>query len=185
MQMQKLYAWIVLVGVIVAALVFHWHIDATFIALVALIIFIGVLIQIGVPGMVAGMLDAKREEIAKELAEAKALKEQAAALLAEYQAKKAAAEAEAQDIVKSAKAQADALAAEAKVALAESLKRSEQSATDKIARAEAQALAEVRAAAADAAVEAAERLLKTQLNPAAQEKLVERGVADMARAFRA
>jgi F0F1-type ATP synthase membrane subunit b/b' len=42
----------------------------------------------------------------------------------------------------------------------------------------------VRAAAAEAAVQAAEKLLREQLNPATQATLVERGVADLARAFR-
>jgi F-type H+-transporting ATPase subunit b len=179
----KLYAPIALIALIIASQIWHFEIDATFIAFCALIIFFGVLIQLGVPGMVAGMLDTKSADIAKELADAKALKEQAAALLAEYEGKKAAAEAQASEIIAQAKVQAEALAAETKVAMSELLARHEKSAGEKIARAEAQALAEVRAAAVDAAVDAAEKVLKRDLNAAGQSTLVERGVSDLARNF--
>ncbi|HVY03442.1 MAG TPA: ATP F0F1 synthase subunit B, partial [Caulobacterales bacterium] len=61
------------------------------------------------------------------------------------------------------------------------LARHERAAADKIARAEAQALADVRAAAAEAAVQAAEKLLRERLTPAAQAALVDRGVAEIER----
>jgi F-type H+-transporting ATPase subunit b len=159
------------------------EIDATFIALVALCLFVGVLIYLKVPAMVAGMLDTRSQEIAKELAEAQRLKDQAAALLAEYEGKRQAAEAQATEIVAQAKVQAAQLAAESKAQLAEALVRHERAAEEKIARAEAQAIADVRAAAVDAAVAAAEQALKAGLGGPGQAQLVDRGVAELSKSF--
>ena len=175
---------IALIILVALKFILDWEIDATFIAMAAFILFFGALVEMKVPEMVLSSLDTRSQEIARELAEAQRLKDQAAALLAEYEAKRKAAEAEAQEIVAQAKVQAEAVAADTKAQLADALARHERAAADKIARAEAQALSEVRAAAAEAAVQAAEKLLREQLNPAAQATLVERGVADLARAFR-
>ncbi len=158
-------------------------VDATFIAFVALILFAALLVWLKVPAQIGVMLDQRSAAIAKELADAKKLREEAAALLAEYQAKKAAAERQAQDIVIQARAQAAAMAAETRMQMAEALKRREKEAEDKIARAEASALAEVRAAAADAAMAAAEQILRKELTAAKQADLVTKGAAELAKKF--
>jgi F-type H+-transporting ATPase subunit b len=157
--------------------------DATFFALVALILFLAALWYLKIPAQIGAMLDQRSAEIGKELAEAKRLREQAAALLVEYQAKKAAAERQAQDIVTQARTQAAAVAAETKAQMAEALKRREKEAEDKIARAEASAVSEVRAAAADAAVKAAEEILRKELTGAKQAELVTKGAAELAIKF--
>jgi F-type H+-transporting ATPase subunit b len=160
-----------------------WEVDATFIAMAAFILFFWALIYLKIPAMIAAMLDKRSAEIANELTEARKLREQAAALLAEYQAKKAEAERHAQELIVSARAQAATVAAELRAEAAETLKRREQQAEEKIARAEAQAIADVRAAAADAAVEAAEKMLRAQLTPAKQAELVNKGAAELAKNF--
>jgi F-type H+-transporting ATPase subunit b len=157
--------------------------DATFFAFVALVLFFGVLWYLKIPAQIGSMLDQRSAAIGKELAEAKKLREQAAALLVEYQAKKAAAERQAQDIVSQARTQAAAVAAETRTQLAEALKRREQDAVDKIARAEASALAEVRAAAAEAAMAAAEQILRKELTAAKQAELITKGAAELAKKF--
>jgi F-type H+-transporting ATPase subunit b len=159
------------------------EIDATFIALIALLLFFGALVYFKTPAMVAGMLDTRSQEIAKELSEAQRLKDQAAALLAEYEGKRQAAEAQAAEIVAQAKIQATQLAAESKAQLAEAVVRHERAAEEKIARAEAHAVAEVRAAAVDAAVAAAEQALKAGLGAPGQAQLVDRAVAELAKSF--
>src|SRR5262245_59891097 len=92
--------------------IFGYEIDATFVALLAFVLFFIVLIWLKVPGMLINALDARSQAIAKELHEARRLREDAERLLAEYQAKQAAAEVEAEAIVAHAKEQAAALAAE-------------------------------------------------------------------------
>ena len=79
------------------------EIDATFIALVAFTIFFAVMIYLKVPGMVLSALDQRSAAIAKELHDARRLREEAEKLLADYKAKHAAAETEAKAIVDAAK----------------------------------------------------------------------------------
>jgi F-type H+-transporting ATPase subunit b len=157
--------------------------DATFFALAALVVFVALLWRLNVPKMVTGALDARAQEIAKELTEARRLREEAAALLADYETKKAAALAEAEALVASAKEQAQRVAEETRAQIEESMRRREQQAADRIAMAEAQAAADVRAAAADAAIEAAERILRRELDTGAQARLVADGVKELERRF--
>ena len=63
------------------------EIDAEFWAIVALLIFIGVLIYIRVPGMITGILDRQIKKIEDELAEAARLRSEAEALLKSYAGK--------------------------------------------------------------------------------------------------
>ncbi|MES1199538.1 MAG: ATP F0F1 synthase subunit B [Pseudomonadota bacterium] len=159
------------------------EVDATFVALIAFLLFFGVLIYFKVPGMILKALDARSEAIGKELHEARTLREQAEVLLADYKAKHARADAEAKAIVDQAKEQAAALADEIRTQMSAALARRQRQAEDRIAQAEAKAEADVRAAAADAALAAAERMLREQLDGKAQSELVSQGVADLARKF--
>jgi F-type H+-transporting ATPase subunit b len=82
-------------------------------AAIALLIFLGIMIYIKVPAMVSKSLDERAGRIQKELDEAKRLREEAQALLAEYQKKRKEAEQEAEAIVEAAKHEASVLAEEA------------------------------------------------------------------------
>lgn len=162
---------------------FGLEITATEIAFLGLVLFFALLIYLKVPAMVLGMLDGRSQEIAKELHDARRLREEAEALLADYQAKQAAAEAEAQAIVASAKEQAAAVAEETRQSMMAAMARRERQAEDRIKSAEQKAAAEVRAAAADAAIAAAERMVRAGMNDASQSALVREGVAEMGRKF--
>ena len=133
--------------------------DNTFWALVGLLIFLGIVIYMKVPGMMAAGLDARADKIRADLDEAKRLREEAAALLAEYQGKRKAAEADAENIVKAAQRDAEALAADAKVKTEEFVKRRTAMAEQKIAQAENDAVNAVRASAIDVAIAAAAKIL--------------------------
>jgi len=124
-------------------------------------LFLGVLLKVRAPGMLAGAIDKRIDRIKGELAEAQKLRAEAEALLASFEQKRAEAEAEAAAIVASARAEAELIAAEARKRLDEFVARGEKQIKDKIAIAEAQAVAEVRSAAADSAVKVAEHLLKS------------------------
>ena len=69
--------------------------DATFWALIALIIFLAVMVYLKAPGIVTAALDKRADTIRKELDEARRLREEAQALLADYQRKGREAETEA------------------------------------------------------------------------------------------
>src|SRR5690606_26351746 len=90
---------------------------------VAFVIFLGVLAYVGVPKWIAKALDDRAARIKAELDDARKLKEDAAALLAEYQRKRAAAEAEAESIIAGAKDDAARMAAEAKAKIEEFVAR--------------------------------------------------------------
>ncbi|MBV9046279.1 MAG: ATP F0F1 synthase subunit B [Alphaproteobacteria bacterium] len=142
----------------------HLLAEPEFWVAVGFLAVIGLLLYVGVPKMVGTMLDARAAGIKAELDEAKRLREEAAALLADYQRRQSAAEAEAQAIVTDAKAEAERFAAESRAALKLQIERRAQVAQDKIAQAEAAAMAEIRHLAADAATAAAERLIAARLD---------------------
>src|ERR1700688_4554116 len=114
-----------------------------------------------------------------ELDEALRLKEEAQALLAQYQRKQREAEQEAAAIIAGAVAEAERMMAEAKTKMEEFIARRGKMAESKIAQAEAQALADVRAAAADASVAAAESILKQSTVGATAESLIAKGISDV------
>jgi F-type H+-transporting ATPase subunit b len=157
--------------------------DATFFAFVALAIFLAGLLYLRVPSMLAKALDDRANEIAKELAEARRLKEEALRLRADYDAKRAAAEAEAKTIIAHARDQAALIAVEARAQATDAIARRRRQAEDRIAQAEAQAATQVRAAVADAAIAAAERMLRAELTPDAQARLIDTGVEELKQKF--
>ena len=145
--------------------------DATFWATVALFIFLGIVIYLGVPGMIGKALDARAERIRNDLDEARRLREEAQQLLAEYQRKRKEAEQEAGDIVAAARREAEALVAEAKQKTEDYVARRTALAEQKIAQAERDAVTEVRGSAVDIAVEAASRLLADKVDARADAAL--------------
>ena len=78
---------------------------------VGFVLVIVLLVWKGVPGMVGKMLDQRAAVISAELEEAKRLRAEAAALLADYQKRAAGAEAEARSIIDAATAEAAAVPA--------------------------------------------------------------------------
>lgn len=152
--------------------------NPTFWVGVSFLLFIALLIYYKVPGLIAQALDQRAEAIKAELEEARRLREDAQALLAEYKRKAKEAEAEAQAIVEAAKSEAAALAEQSAKALKESLERRTKLAEDKIARAEAQAIAEVRSSAAALAVSAAEKILASKAS-STNDALIEQSIRDV------
>lgn len=132
-------------------------------AFISLIIFLGVMVYFGVPKMITKMLDDKIATISEDLDEAKRLREEAQALLAEYERKRKAAESEAADIITAAQEEAVRIADEAKEALDDLITRRTKAVEEKIIQAEAQAVGEVRARSADVAVAAAQEILAGQM----------------------
>jgi F-type H+-transporting ATPase subunit b len=141
--------------------------------------FLALLTYLGMHRKVFDSLDARGTRIKSELDEAKKLREEAQALLAEFERKGREAEKEAEAIIASAKTEAERLAVEAKTRMEEFVGRRTKMAETKIAQAEAQALADVKSAAADAAVAAAERILSVSAKGKTAEDLVARGIDDV------
>ncbi len=144
---------------------------------VAFVLFVALAIYLKVPGMVAKMLDERADKIGRELAEAKKLREEAQALLAEYQKKRVEAEKDAANIVAQAKVEAEFYSVETRKKLAETIERRTKQAAQKIAQAEAAAVKEVRTVATDAAIAAATKLVGAAVQGAKGVKLVDESIA--------
>ena len=147
--------------------------------LVSFLLFIALLVYFKVPGLVTKALDDRAAAIAKELEEAQRLREEAQALLADYQRKQRDAEKEAEGIVSQAMSEAERFAEEAQAKLQESLERRTRIAEEKIEQAEVQALKDVRAAAADLAVSAAEKLIATEVTGKKADALITQSIKDV------
>src|ERR1051325_10389704 len=133
---------------------------------IAFVILLVLFAYLGIHKTVLTALDHRGQRIKAELDDAKRLKEEAAKLLGEYQARRASAEREAP-------------APEAKAKREDFVTRRTKTAESKIALAEAQALADVRAAAANAAVEAASTILSNSVKSSVADDLLTKGVAEI------
>lgn len=153
--------------------------EAEFWVAVGLFIFLGVVIWRGVPGVLGKMLDDRSAAIARELEEAKALRQEAETLLASYRAKTKDVESETAAILATAKAEAEQLQIEARAAADALIKRRTKMAEDKIAQAEASALAEVKATAAQAAITAAGKLLGDRITGDKATALADAAIRDL------
>ena len=143
---------------------------------VSFFLFVGGLLYLGVHKKIASALDARAATIAKELEQAKRLREEAEKVLADYRRKQGEAIKETQGIIDLASKEAEILAAETRRSMKEHFERRMKLAEDKISRAEAEALREVREAAADAAIAAAQMVIAKTLTPEAADKLVKQGI---------
>src|SRR5258707_12803776 len=146
---------------------------------VAFRILMALFAYFGIHRTVLKPLDHRRDRIKAELDDARRLKEEAAKVLAEYRARHASAEREAQDIIESAKTEAERIASEARAKMEDFVVRRTKTAESKIALAEAQALADVRAAAADAAVTAASPILSQTVKGSVADELLAKGITEV------
>jgi F-type H+-transporting ATPase subunit b len=146
---------------------------------VAFVILMGVFAYFGIHRTVLKTLDHRSDRIKAELDDARRLKDEAAKLLAEYKARHASAEREAQDIITNASAEAERIASEARTRMEDFVARRTKTAESKIALAEAQALADVRAAAANAAVTAASSVLSQSVKGSVADDLLAKGIDEV------
>jgi F-type H+-transporting ATPase subunit b len=153
--------------------------DPLFWVALSFFVFVAVVLYYRVPAIVTKSLDERADAIRRELDEARKLREEAQALLSDYQRKARQAENEAKSIIEQAKIEAEALATDSRKALIESLERRSKIAEEKIARAESQALSEVRSTAIETAIAAAHEILKTRASGSTGETLVSKSINDL------
>jgi F-type H+-transporting ATPase subunit b len=147
---------------------------------VALVLLLAVLWKVGVHTLVWKTLGDAGAKVQAQLDEAAKLRAEAQTLLEQIKAQRADSERIAGEMLANAKAEARRLEAEAKVKLAEQIKRRGELAERKIASAEAQAAADVKAAAADLAAQMAEQLLAARITGAKTDPLVDNAIGQMA-----
>jgi F-type H+-transporting ATPase subunit b len=147
--------------------------------MISFIGFVALILYYRVPAIIGRALDARAEAIRKELDEARRLREEAQALLADYQRKSREAEDEAKSIIDQAKREAEILADETRKSLQESLERRTKAAEEKIARAEAQAISDVRATAVDTALAASQKILSTKVTGDTGNTLIDESIRNL------
>ncbi len=153
----------------------------TFWVAVSLVIFVGFMLYVRAPEMLLKRLDVRAQKIREELDNARKLREDAQAVLAQYQRKQRAAEKEAEEIVIRAREEAERSAEEARTVLKEQMERRFRLAEEKIAQAEAQAMEEVRRTAASVAVAAARKMIASRLTDADSARLIDASIEEVGR----
>lgn len=146
---------------------------------IAMLVLIAVMVWKKVPVMITGGLDAKIAEIRKALDEAKTLRAEAEALRAEYAAKIAGAEKDAEAMLAGAREEAGAILAKAEADSEVMVARRQKMAEDKIAAAERTAIAEVKAHAVAAATAASKVLIAKAHDGAADKNLADEVIASL------
>ncbi|MES2698988.1 MAG: hypothetical protein V4647_05200 [Pseudomonadota bacterium] len=126
---------------------------------------------------IARGLDGKIAQIKQNLEEAKALRAEAEALRAEYAAKIAGAEQDAEALLGNARTEADLIVKKAETDATATIARREQMATDKIAAAERAAVDDLRAQAAKASAAGAASLIADRHDAAADKALVDQAIS--------
>ena len=152
--------------------------DPTFWVAVAFVIFVIAVFK-PIKGALIGGLDAKIEEIRREVDEAEKLREEAQSLLANYQRQQRQAMQDAENIVARAKEEAGRHRAEADEAMKEMVRRQEEQAREKIAQAEAAAIQEVKSMAVDLAMAASEKLLADKLVGDEGSRLIDKSISEI------
>lgn len=130
---------------------------------------------------VVGALDAKINEVKKEIETAERLRVEAQELLAQYQRKQRDAEKEAKDILKNAKKQAKELTKTAETDLSELMDRREVQLGERLRRLEENAIAEIQSHAADLAVAATTEMIVQTLDEKTNAKLNEETINSLSK----
>lgn len=153
--------------------------NTNFVVLLAFILFVGVLVYYKVPGLIGGLLDRRAAQIRADLDEARALREEAQALLASYERKSREVRDQAERIVARAREDARAAADLAKEELQRSIARRVADAEEQIRAAEVAALRELRDRAVVVAVAAAGDVIARQMTEAGAAALIDAAIAEV------
>ncbi len=146
---------------------------------IGFVIFLGILIYYGVPGLVMKQLDRRAVRIKADLDEARALREEAQGLLASYERKQREVKSQAEEIVAAAKVEADRAAETAKEDIRRSVDRRLKTATAQIAAAETAVVRHVKDRAVSIAVAAASDVIRNNMQPQDADALIDAAIADV------
>ena len=146
---------------------------------IAFAAFVAVLLYLGVPKIVAKLLDGRADGIKRDLDEARALRDEARAILDSYEAKQKAVETQAAAIIASAKEEAQNAASLAQADLKASIARRVQAAKDQIASAETAAIRQIKDQAASLAIAAARDVIARNIGTADSNALIDAAFKDV------
>ena len=153
--------------------------DASMLVALAMVVVLIILAWKKVPSAIGKSLDTKIAAIRAQLDEAKALRAEAEALKAEYEAKARAADADAAAMVERAHAEAQGIIAKAGTDAEALIARRQAMAEAKIAAEERAAIEELRATTARAATAAAAKLIAERNDAGNDAKLVDQAISGL------
>ena len=152
--------------------------DESFWVALAFVIFVA-LVYKPVSRVIAAALDGRADRISKELDEALRLKEEAQALLAEYQRDHRSATEEVEAIIQHAKDEAGRITKNAKDNLEKEVERRMDLVEQKIKQAEATVIQQLKDNAVDITTSAARTLILENLDKNLSEKIVGSAISDL------
>lgn len=144
------------------------------------LIFVAIAVKFAGKAVIGG-LDKKIAEIKAEIETAQRLKQEAQAMLADFQNKQRDAEKNALDIIEQAKASALAVQKQAEYELNETMERREAQLADRLQRIEEKAIADIQNHAADLAMKATREIVEKTLDEKAGSKLVDQTISSVAK----
>jgi F-type H+-transporting ATPase subunit b len=145
------------------------------------VVFVLLLWRVGAFSGIAGALDARGARIRAELEEAKALRAEAEAMLAEHRRQQAQASKDAEAIIAHARQEAEQIVAGARTSAEAMVARRAAMAEAKIAAAERAAEADLRSRAATLATGAAAKLIADAADSKTQAKLTDAAITELER----
>lgn len=143
-----------------------------------LALLVGVLLYFA-PKTLGKILGERRSKIAEAIQEAEDRQKEAAVALAEQQQKLAQAQAEAERIRKAAEERAEVARAEIAAQAERDIQRLRETAAQDLSAEQERVMAELRQQIAALALQQAESQLKSQLDEAAQERILDRSIAQL------
>ncbi len=155
--------------------------DATMLVGLSMLVVVLLMLWKKVPAAIGKALDGKIAAIRGQLDEASALRAEAEALKAEYQAKFSAADAETAAMLERARHEADGIRAKAETDAQALVERRTRMAEDKIAAEERSAVQQLRATASEAAARAAAKIIAERHDGAADRALIDQAIAGIGR----
>lgn len=150
-----------------------------FVVTIGFLIFVAAVLKFRIPARLGALLDKRSEGIKSDLAEARALREEAQAILAGYERKAREVQSQAEAIVTAAKRDAQVAAEQAKADLEASIARRLKSAEEQLASAEAQALRAIKDRAVQVAVAAAGEVLSQQATAETKAGMVDAAIGEV------
>ena len=146
---------------------------------IGFVIFVGILVYFGVPGLLTKMLDKRAVKIRADLDEARALREEAQSLLASFERRQKEVAVQAEEIVVAARHEAEAAAEAAKEDIRKSVARRLHAATEQIEAAEQAAVRQIRDRAVAVAIAAAGDVMKGGMKADAANALIDAAIRDV------
>lgn len=146
---------------------------------IGFLVFVAILGYYKVPTMLTAKLDDRAVRIKADLDEARALRDEAQALLASYERKQKEVKEQAEDIVATARADAQRAAEIAKEDIRRSVARRLQTATEQIAAAEKAAIRQIKDRAVTVAVAAAADVIARNMQAQDADALIDASIAEV------